>query len=163
MNPFDFLDDLDDLGRLGRRGWGRGGWGKRRHWGGGMGHMGGWVFPALILGRIVQEVFDQQSRQQTGGSSWPQPNVPPIFQSPTQPQSPAGPPPSPWGASEAKPVMKTTKCVNCDQPVSAGYAFCPHCGRSVSKRECAYCSRDIPAGAERCVGCGAPAGYAKRA
>jgi hypothetical protein len=147
MNPFDFLDDLDDhlegIGRLGRRGWG-----KRRRWGGGM---GGWVFPALILGRIVQEVLEQKSRQQPGGSSWP------------QPQTPTAPPPSPWGSSEAKPVEKTTRCVNCDQEVKAGYAFCPHCGRSITKRECAYCSRDIPPGAERCIGCGAPASFARRA
>lgn len=142
MNPFDFLDDLEDLGRLGRRGWG-----KRR----GRGGMGGWVFPALILGRIVQEVLEQQSRQASGGSSW------------RQPQAPAGPPPSPWGTDESKPAEKTVRCVNCAQEVRAGYAFCPHCGRSFTKRECAYCSRDIPAGAERCLGCGAPAGFARRA
>jgi len=155
MDPFDFLEDL---GRLGKRGWGRGGWGKRRHWGGGM---GGWVFPALILGRIVQEVLEQQARQQSGGSAWPPPSVPPLFQSP-EPQAPTGPPPSPWGSSEAKPVETNTRCVNCEQEVRAGYAFCPHCGRSIIKRECAYCSRDIPAGAERCTGCGAPAGHVKR-
>ncbi len=139
MNPFDFLDALGDSSFPGR-GWGR----KRKFHGWG----GGWVFPAMILGRILQEALNQQTPPPGPG---PQP-----FPGRPVPQ-PGGPIPTPFGQTPPPAEDKTVQCANCLLEVKAGFAVCPHCGRSVNKRECRYCGRETPLEQNSCLGCGAPA------
>lgn len=121
--------DGDDIARMIFGGMGRGGrgWGKRRH-GGGMGGMGGWVIPAMIIGRIIEEA----TRQQNSGQS---PTMPPFPASPSAPRT-ASAPPSPW--------TETPQTAQAAAPATP------------PRIECRYCGREVPAGAYSCIGCGAP-------
>jgi RNA polymerase subunit RPABC4/transcription elongation factor Spt4 len=128
-------------------GGGRHHWGGGRRWGGGWGGGFGWVFPAMILGRLVSEALERHAQGQAPAE--PAPPVPP-----SAPANTPRPAPTPaW--SEAAPP--TVRCANCGRGVEAGHAFCPHCGQSVSRRECRYCGREFKADQRACVGCGAPA------
>jgi hypothetical protein len=120
--------DGDDIAKMIFGGMGRG-WGRRRrHWGG-MGGMGGWVIPAMIIGRIIEEA----TRQHNAGQS---PAAPPPFPaSPPAPRSSAAPP-SPWA--------ETTETAPAAAPAPP------------PRIECRYCGREVPAGARTCLGCGAP-------
>lgn len=154
MNPFDILNQVGKhvgrelSGELGREIFG-GGRRRRGHmggWGGGGGL--GWVIPAMILGRIIEEATRQQGRSQPGSINSPWPNQPPM----------PGPVPSPWGDAQpqAEPAQKMVQCVNCRLEVKDGFEVCPHCGRNVNRRECRYCGRDVPKEQSACWGCGAP-------
>lgn len=155
MNPFDILNQVGKhvgrelSGELGREIFG-GGRRRRGHmggWGGGGGGLG-WVIPAMIIGRIIEEATRQQGRGPQGPINQPWGNPPPS----------PGPVPSPWGDSQpkAEPVQKMIQCVNCRLEVKEGFEMCPHCGRHVNQRECRYCGRDVPKDQSSCLGCGAP-------
>lgn len=125
--------DGDDIAKMIFGGMGRGfgrGWGKRRHWGGGMGGLGGWVIPAMIIGRIIEEATRQKDSGQWDSNPAPSPSAPPP---PPQPRT-ATVPPSPF--TEATPA--------------------PAPAAPTPRRECRYCGREMPAGAHSCIGCGAP-------
>jgi hypothetical protein len=124
--------DGDDIARmifggLGRGGFGGRGWGRRRGWGR-MGGMGGWVIPAMIIGRIIEEA----TRQHDAGQSPPPSPAPPQ---PRNSQPATGAPPTPW--ADTPPVQ----------------AAAPE---PKPRIECRYCGREVPAGAQACLGCGAP-------
>ena len=126
--------DGDDIAKMifggmkhgfGHGGFGGRGWGRRRHWGGGMGGLG-WVIPAMVIGRIIEEA----TRQSSGGQATP------PFPAPPQPGNPqSAPPPSPWT----------------EPPATEAAAPAPK-----PRLECRYCGREVPAGATACLGCGAP-------
>lgn len=125
------------FGGGGRHHWGGGrpgrGWGGG--WGGGFGGGFGWVFPAMILGRLVSEALERRGEG---------------------PLPPAPPATSGAGPAWSEPAAAEVRCANCGRGVTAGYAFCPHCGQSVSQRECRYCGRELKRDQRTCVGCGAP-------
>ena len=45
-------------------------------------------------------------------------------------------------------------CPGCSKPVTPGYAFCPHCGRSL-KKTCPVCGKPVEEGWKVCPSCGA--------
>jgi len=45
-------------------------------------------------------------------------------------------------------------CAACGKPVTPGYAFCPHCGRSL-KKTCPVCGKPVEEGWKACPSCGA--------
>jgi hypothetical protein len=45
-------------------------------------------------------------------------------------------------------------CPGCGKPVSPGYVFCPHCGKSLT-RTCPACGKPVEEGWKACPACGA--------
>lgn len=111
-------------------------WNRKRHWGGPFFGGGGWVFPAMIIGRLLQEALEQSSR---GG--WPQPETPPP---PARPSAPEAPRPTPAAASTT--AWSESIVGQTGRPAS----------QSAPRRECRYCGRDLPGDVRQCLGCGAP-------
>lgn len=93
----------------------------------------GWVFPALVVGKLITKAFDSEAR--------PQVFVPPA---PAQPQA------------------ATAQCQHCRGLFQASFAFCPHCGQKVGPVECEYCGQTLTAQMRYCVHCGGPAPKARR-
>ena len=128
-------------------GWGRhggfgGGWG--RGFGGGFGL--GWIFPALLVGRVIQEAFDRP----------PEPAAPipwPPHQS-AWPQQPAGP----LEATQPHPALTATNitCQGCGRQVASSHTFCPNCGTRLTPAACRYCGQMLKTGEAMCAHCGGP-------
>lgn len=45
-------------------------------------------------------------------------------------------------------------CQYCGQSIKAGYAICPHCGRSLTPEKCSFCGASMKPGARFCTRCG---------
>lgn len=117
MHPFDFV--------AGFPGWG---WGRKRKfhgWG------GGWIIPAMIIGRIIEEALEQQNQN----PHWPQPPAPPSSPAGPRPQPQAGPPPSPWSepiaATASAPTTLPQECFYCGRTLAPDGQNCPGCGAHV--------------------------------
>lgn len=95
-------------------------------WGGGGGGWG-WFFPAMIVGRVIAEAFDQK---------------------------PAAPAPVAQPLAAAAPARFA--CHHCRHSVAAGSAFCPHCGGALTATPCRYCGQQLPPEMRYCAHCGAP-------
>jgi len=136
----------------GHHGWGHdcgGGWGF------------GWIFPAVILGRLISDAFD---RPQAGG--WPQP-WPPVQSQPRpqpqpfgsaqdKPQSPQNPKAEAWGQPAASQAKTTLACQYCNGDLDPAFAYCPHCGKRVAPPACRYCGQTLKPGMAYCTHCGGP-------
>jgi hypothetical protein len=61
--------------------------------------------------------------------------------------------PTPGGAAETASCPPAT-CGGCGKPLAAGYAFCPHCGKSL-KKTCPACGKPAEEGWKICPACGA--------
>jgi RNA polymerase subunit RPABC4/transcription elongation factor Spt4 len=119
------------------------GWG--HHCGGGWGF--GWFIPALLVGRLISESFE---RPQPGRPVAP-PDVPPR----PQPEPVAGP--DAWAQSAAGPQSQALRrCLHCDQMVSVGFTFCPHCGKKLAPAACRYCGQSLRPEMSYCPHCGGP-------
>jgi hypothetical protein len=117
---------------------GHGGWG--HHCGGGWGGGGfGWIFPAVILGRLISDAFER-------------PGEPAPLPAPT-PQVQAPRPAMLASATAARPAGA---CPSCGGALDAGFRFCPHCGRKVAPPTCAYCGQVLTPEMRYCAHCGGP-------
>lgn len=56
--------------------------------------------------------------------------------------------------SQSDPPIIHTKCPECSIPVTDKYAFCPHCGASMSGPVCPDCSRTVEKDWKACPYCG---------
>ncbi|MCJ7580576.1 MAG: zinc ribbon domain-containing protein [Candidatus Aminicenantes bacterium] len=56
--------------------------------------------------------------------------------------------------SQSDPPIIHTKCPECSIPVTDKYAFCPHCGASMSGPVCPDCSRTVEKEWKACPYCG---------
>ncbi len=136
---------------MGHHGWGHchmGGWGGWGGWGGGI----GWLFPALIVGKILGEAFDNPQQQQPWGGAQPWPWQPPQPQPAPKPQ----PQPQAQPRPTAAPANATLRCANCGGAVTSQFAFCPHCGWRLYPPACLYCGQTLDPKATHCTHCGAP-------
>ncbi len=136
---------------MGHHGWGHfhtGGWGGWGGWGGGI----GWLFPALIVGKILGEAFDNPQQQQPWGGTQPW--------SPQRPQPQPAPQPQPQPQAQprptAAPATATLRCVNCGGAVTSQFSFCPHCGWRLYPPACLYCGQTLDPKSTHCDHCGAP-------
>lgn len=100
----------------------------------------GWIFPVMIVGKILGEVFDRPRP-----TAWP---YPPPPQAP-----PADNPP----ARAATATLNGVACSGCNRSVSADFQFCPHCGTRVAPPSCRYCGQQLDKKMAYCPHCGGPA------
>lgn len=102
----------------------------------------GLIFPAIIVGKVISEIFDQSAAAQSR---------------PVTPPAPAAPRPTPAAAGpEAAP---TARCQHCHGTITDQFAYCPHCGRAISPRVCQYCSQALTPAMRFCTHCGGPVKY----
>ncbi len=59
-----------------------------------------------------------------------------------------------WIITPAKAEREKRLCPGCQKEVSEGFAYCPHCGRSL-KPVCLQCSASLEPGWDHCPKCGA--------
>jgi hypothetical protein len=114
-------------------------------WGGNFGLGGfGWIFPALIVGKMIGEALEQPQRQ-----AWPQP----------WPQTPPAPQPQPQPLPQTRPLTMSGAgtCANCGEAVRPEYGYCPRCGKRLAGAVCRYCGQRLDPKATECTHCGAPA------
>ena len=113
----------------------------------------GWVFPAIILGRLISDAFD---RPQAGG--WPQP-WPPVQPQPCpqpRPQAPQNSRGEAWAQPAAAEAKSTLHCQYCSNDLDPAFAYCPHCGKRVAPPACRYCGQTLKPGMAYCAHCGGP-------
>jgi double zinc ribbon protein len=123
------------------------GWG---HFGGG-GWGFGWIFPALILGRVISDAFDRPQPQ-----GWPQSAWPPVPPQP-RPQSHQTPKGDAWAQPAASQAKTSLACQYCNGELDPAFAYCPHCGKRVAPPACRYCGQTLQPGMAYCAHCGGPA------
>lgn len=122
-------------------------------WGGCGGDWGfGWIFPAILIGRLISDAFDRPER------GWPQPRPQPFGSAPDKPKpQPSQNPKGEAWAQPAAPQAKTAlHCRHCNGDLDPSFTFCPHCGKRVALT-CRYCGQTLQPDMTYCAHCGGPA------
>ena len=113
-----------------------------RGFGGGFGL--GWIFPALLVGRVLSEAFDRPA-DPAPPINWP-PAAGPLPLDATQPNRAV--------RATAAPAIVT--CQGCGRQIASSYAVCPECGTRVSPAACRYCGQTLQPNQAMCAHCGGP-------
>ncbi|MGH2521430.1 MAG: zinc ribbon domain-containing protein [Anaerolineales bacterium] len=101
----------------------------------------GWIFPALLLGRLISDSIPRQT-------GWPHP--PPPQPAPQPPQQSR--PPAPARAE----TTAALGCRHCHHALQPEFAFCPGCGQRVAPPTCRYCGQTLKRDMAYCTHCGGP-------